>query len=399
MVKDYYIADNPLPDGVEYKPVIHGVGGGQAKEKYDTYFLSGDDIDLYTAEAGWILSYLESSNAAPITDAGLTKSDFPDAYDYTMKIGESGGKQMAVSFQAAPGGFAYRSDLAEQYLDVKSPDEMQALVSDWDKFKETAKTVAEKSNKATALTASLGGMWQAFSSVRKEAWVTGGELNISKEVESFLEMGKEYRSNGWVTKVSQWTPEWNALAQTDKTMGYFASTWGVKDTGTDKDNGFLVDSMGASKGKTYGKWAMCEGPQNFFWGGTWLVAHPKADNGNEVQGIMKYFCADYDGMKKYAEKTGDYVNNKKVMGDLVAAGTNKNGALGGQDQFQLFDKVAGKISFDPSQVTKDDQTIKDLFMDAASSYADGSKGYATVDDAIQTFKENVGKACKDVSVG
>ncbi|MDR1674434.1 MAG: carbohydrate ABC transporter substrate-binding protein, partial [Oscillospiraceae bacterium] len=321
MVNDYYIKDNPLPSGVEYNKVAHGVGGGEASAKYDTYFLSGEDIDIYCLEADFALKFLEGQDSAPLSDVGLTEADFADNYGYTLEIGKVGSDLKAVSFQAAPGGWAYRTDLAESLLGVKTPEEMQAKVKDWATFKETAAEVAEASGKKTAMTATLGGMWQTFSSARKDGWITGDmQLNVTDDVTNFMEMAKEYHDNKWATDLGQWSDEWNAFGKSDITLGAFASTWGVKDTGTPEDaaNGFLTNAAGKET-ESYGKWALVEGPQSYFWGGTWLAVSPNSDNADLVKATLEYFCKDAASMKKYAEATGDFVNNKKVMDELVAA--------------------------------------------------------------------------------
>ncbi len=372
-----------------YKAQFFGVGGGSASQYYDTYFMSGEDVDLYCVEADFALSYLESNNAAPLSDVGLTKDDFSKNYDYTLEIGTiADGTLKGVSFQAAPGGFVYRKDLAETYLGVKTPEEMQEKVKDWKTFEATAKTVYEKSgDKKTALTSTLGGIWQVFSSARNEAWVTNDKLNISDDVTNFLTFAKDLTDKGYVTKVNQWSDSWFALGQTDQTMGYFVSTWGLKDTGTTSGNGFMTDSAGAVGGATYGQWNICEGPQSYFWGGTWLVVPPSCDNADLAKGVIEYFCKKDDTMKKYAEATGDFVNNKDVMAALVAAKTNSNGNLGGQDQFQVLNKVAEKITMDSKLITEYDASVKASFQTVYGDYVEGK--HASVEAAIEAFKKDV----------
>lgn len=374
---------------IEYKAQFFGVGGGQASQYYDTYFLSGDDVDLYCVEADFALTYLESSNAAPLSDVGLTKEDFSKNYDYTLEIGTtSDGTLKGVSFQAAPGGFVYRTDLAKEYLGVNTPEEMQAKVKDWKTFEATAKTVYDASgDKKTALTSTLGGIWQVFASARDEAWVTDDKLNVSEDVTNFLTFAKDLTDKGYVTKINQWSDSWYALGQTDETMGYFVSTWGLKDTGTTSGNGFMTDAAGAVGGATYGKWNICEGPQSYFWGGTWLVVPPSCDNADLAKGVIEYFCKKDDTMKKYAEATGDFVNNKDVMTALVAAKTNQNGNLGGQDQFQVLNSVAEKITMDSKLITEYDASVKASFQTVYGDYVEGK--HASVEAAIEAFKKDV----------
>ena len=79
-----------------------GDNGADAAVKYATYLNSGDDVDLFVAEAGWILNYInDNSMSAPLSDLGITTADYADAYHYTVEIGtDNDGVLKAASWQA-----------------------------------------------------------------------------------------------------------------------------------------------------------------------------------------------------------------------------------------------------------------------------------------------------------
>ena len=52
---------------------------------------------------------------------------------------------MGDSCQVPPGGLFYRRSIAEKYFGVKTPEEFQKLVCDWDTFTETAQKLKELS--------------------------------------------------------------------------------------------------------------------------------------------------------------------------------------------------------------------------------------------------------------
>lgn len=374
-------------------PVMQGSNGGEAAEKYATYFAGGDDVDLFIAEADWILSYInEDKYSAPLSKLGLADSDFANNYKYTVSIGtDKNGVLKGASWQAAPGGFCYRTDLAESLLGVKTPEEMQAKVKDWDTFQETAKTISEKSNKKTALTATIGGMWQVYSYNRAGAWVTDNKLTIEDSCTKFMEICKTMKANKYVTDAQQWAEDgsWYALGQDDSTMGYFFSTWCLG-----KD-GQLEKASGGTSGKTYGKWNIVEGPSAYCWGGSWLCLSPKADNGTISKEFVKFMTVDEAGMKAYATECGEFVNNKAVMQSIVDAKTNKNAALGGQDQFAILMKAADGINLD-GKLTPYDSTIKTQYIDCVNGYVGGT--YKSVDDAIEAFKDKVAGKIADITV-
>ena len=153
----------------EFNVKSFGCGGGEAAENYDNYLSDpNNDADIMFVEADWALKYINDDSAErgtmALSDLGFTDADYADLYDYTLEIGKStSGVQKGLSWQAAAGGFCYREDLAEQYLGVTSPDEMQALVSDWDKFLDTAAKVKEASGGKTALTSTMPSVWQEIT--------------------------------------------------------------------------------------------------------------------------------------------------------------------------------------------------------------------------------------------
>ena len=360
-----------------------GESGGEAAEQYEQYFKGDEDVDLFVAEADWILKYINMDEyAAPLSALGIEESAYGDAYPYTVAIGkDNNGVLKGASWQAAAGGYVYRTDLAEQYLGVKTPDEMQAAIGDWDKFQAAAATVKEASGGKTSMTATIGGLWQVFAANRNEPWVKDNALVLDKAAD-FVEMAKSMKDNGYVTGVSQWTPEWYAVGQDDSTMGYFYSTWCL----TNAEGGQLYQAEGGPSGATYGKYNICVGPTNYFWGGSWLVPSTKCNNKTLAAEFVNFFTTDSAMMQKYAETYGDFVNNKPAMQAIVDAGTNKNDLLGGQDQFAVLIEAASGIKME-GLITEYDSAIKTNFIDSVNNYLDGS--YEGTDATLEAFQDAV----------
>ena len=381
--------------------VIKGVGdnGEGARDQYAQY-LSGDgDADLMCLEADWILQYINDDTlVAPLSDLGITEADYANAYDYTVQIGkDKNGVLKGASFQAAPGGFVYRTDLAEEYLGVKTPEEMQEKVKDWDPFMETAKTVYEASGNKTSLTATEGGLWQVYAANRTQPWVVDGKL-VMDTAEDFFDVAKTMSDNHYLAGVPQWDPAWYQAGQDGTTMGYFFSTWCM----TNSDGSQLWQAEGVTKdddgnlsGPTFGKYNICEGPTGYFWGGTWLAASTKCDTKDLATEFVKFFTTDADTMQKYAEFTGDFTNNKVAMQAIIDAGTNKNDLLGGQDQFAVLADGANNIKMD-GLITEYDSKIKSCLNTAVQDYIAGT--YATKEEAVDAFKKSVVATFPDIVV-
>lgn len=371
----------------EFNVKSFGCGGGEAAENYDNYLADpNNDADIMFVEADWALKYINDDSAEkgtmPLSDLGFTDADYADLYDYTLEIGKStSGVQKGLSWQAAAGGFCYREDLAEQYLGVTSPDEMQALVSDWDKFLDTAAKVKEASGGKTALTSTMAGVWQVFSAARNTPWVVDNKLQIDDSCRSYIDLAKTMYDEGYVIKdLAQWNTDWYAAGQTDDTMGYFVSTWGFGDS-------ILTKAAGGEGGATYGKWKVVVGPQEFYWGGTWATVANRTNNKDLAKEFISFFTTDADTARAYAESKGEYVSNQKAMEGILADGTYAGeGVLGGQNQFEVLNVVAAGIDM-AGGITEYDATIKQAFNDAVTNYCRGD--YATVDETIDAFIDNV----------
>ena len=371
----------------EFNVKSFGVGGGEAAENYDIYLSdSSNDADIMFVEADWALKYINDDSAETgtkaLTDIGFADADYGDLYDYTVEIGKStGGVQKGLSWQAAAGGFCYREDLAETYLGVKTPEEMQALVSDWDKFTDTAAKVSEASGGSTSLTSTLAGVWQVFASARSTPWVVDNKLNVDDSCKSYIDLAKDMYDNGYVIKdLSQWGADWYAAGQTDTTMGYFVSTWGFGDS-------ILTQAAGGEGGATYGKWKTVVGPQEFYWGGTWATVPNRSNNDELVKEFITFFTTDTEHARGYAEYKGEYVSNQVAMEALIADESYEGiGVLGGQNHFAVLNEVAAGINMSGA-ITEYDSGIKTAFNDAVGQYCQGN--YASVDETIDGFVTNV----------
>lgn len=377
IVKD--LADKKV-DGIDF--IEFGVGGGKFSEKFDALWKKGGDIDVYFCEADWALNYInDDTKTAALDQLGFSDANWADAYGYTAEIGRAteganAGKMVGASWQAAAGGFAYRSDLAEQYLGVKTPAEMQEKVADWDKFVEAASTVAEKTDGKVALADSLGGMWQVFAANRTTPWVVDGKVQFDESCQKFAELAKKLWDNGGVSHNGQWGDNWVPAGQSGSTMGYFVSTWGF-------GKGSFLNDVAS---KNSGKWSVCQGPDKYFWGGTWIVVSPKTDNAQEAQDFIKCATVDPESMKAFALAKPEYVNNKTVMQQIVddgAAPDDVKALLGGQNYFAELHENAKAIDI-KGLITPYDATIKTAFIEAVEKqYCAGKDFTTTASEALK----------------
>ncbi len=375
---DYFCEATGTPkDKVVWKKV--GAGGEDARDGYDDYLLGSGDADLIFCDADWAALYPndERDFITPLSSLGLSESDFPNAYAYTLKVGTNdAGQFVGATWQATPGGFLYRADYAEEYLGVKTPDEMQALVKDWDTFEQTADKLAK--DHGVALVASEGGLWQIMQCQRTSQWVQDGKLVVDSFATDFIQKVKDYVDKGYVTKETQWEDPWYNVIREGKALGDFAPTWGVLDNDTSIAANFAGDEKGVL--------GLCEGPASWYWGGTYMEVCAKCNSKSLAKKWIETFSINETTMAEYSKKSGDLMNNKKVM-EEVSKDTSLTNSLfkDGIHQFGVLYKSADKINL---SVTKYDSVIKGAFNNAVQGYA--IKGtYASVDDAVKGFKDEV----------
>lgn len=390
---DSIVADLAEDKVAGIKFIDFNVGGGKASENYDQLFNEGKDLDVYFCEADWALKYMnDDTKTLPLSDLGLTDADFPDIYAFTDSIGkDSNGVRKGISWQAAAGGFAYREDLAKEYLGADSPEAMQEKVADWDKFVEAAKTVSEQSGGKVALADSLGGLWQAYACGRTTPWVVDNKLQIDDFCKDFADTAKALWDVDGVAKNGQWNPDWTGAGVSGHTMGYFVSTWGFSGFLLEAAGGAPNEAEGIAAGEQYGKWNVCRGPVEYFWGGTWIVVNPATDNGQEARDFIISATSDEAQMEAYAINKPEYVNNKKIMDKLIAADTvfapaTSGNIANGQNYFKEISQNIDSLDF-KGLITPYDATIKQDFNDTIQKeMLENGKSY---EDTIEAFKDKV----------
>lgn len=389
MLKNYYIpavggtveddGTMILPNGDKIEFVINPNDGGVYQQKLDAALSAGEKMDMFLMEADYALKYVNSDYTLPLSEIGITEDALKDQYPYTVDVArDENGAIKGSSWQAAPGLFLYRRSLAEKYLGVKTPEEMQEKVKDWDTFLETAREVAKASESATKLIPSNGDVWQVIRTKRESPWVNDDlELVIDDQVKWYFDFAKTLRDENLTANANPWSEAWNAGIGNDSIMGYFFSTWGIQWVMTG-------NCGGAAPGEgTYGDWAAVNGPQPYYWGGTWLAAASSCENKPLVKDIIEYFTIEEGSMKDYCLKSKDYVNNTVAIQNIIDAGFTFD-FLGGQDHYSLFQAVTPLI--DTSTMSPYDQNINMLMDTEVNSYVNGDKDF---DTAIADFKNAV----------
>ncbi|ROR29308.1 ABC-type glycerol-3-phosphate transport system substrate-binding protein [Mobilisporobacter senegalensis] len=380
MMENFFLKDHPeYKDKYDFQYVITGTDAYQ--EKLDLAFEGSgaeDAPDLLLLEADYIKKYVSSDNTLKMDDLGITAADYPNQYNYTVTTAqdERDNSQKGLSWQAAPGEFIYRRSLAKKYLGTDDPAKVQEMIKDWDSFLEVARKISKESGGATKMLSGPDDAFRPYMSARTSAWVKDGKLTVDPKMEEYLEFNKILETEGLTNGTTQWSDAWAANAGNDSTFGYFGSTWFVQWT--------LMANAGDAETGTYGDWAMTQGPQWYYWGGTWVAAGKECSNKDLAAEIIRYFTCDEDAMYNYSVEKKDYVNNTAAIKRIIDDGKGTFDFLGNQEYYKIFAETADQI--DTSIMTAYDQKINDAFHVEAKAYATGEKDKET---AIADFKSSV----------
>lgn len=325
-------------------------------------------IDLFLVEPDYAKRYVDSKYTLDIIkDIGLSEDDLLNQYEYTKDIGkDSRGRLKAVTWQVCPGGFCYRRSIAKAVLGTDDPVEVQKAISDWDSFDKVA---AEAGAKRYYMVSGYDGTCRPMLAGKRQKLVNSstGEVVVEETAERWIEQTNLYAKNGYSAKGNLWSADYFSTMHKDgKVFGYFGPAWFIDccmAPNSLEDYGEYYIGNGS-----YGDYALCMGPQGFYWGGWWICAAAGTDNVATIRMLLKILTCDEEVMNKMALEYGDIVNNHVVM-ERLGNSNIKNAFLGNQNPMYWYDKIA--MSLRVEYDTKYDQIYMECLQYAFEDYFEG----------------------------
>jgi hypothetical protein len=380
-----YCADK-LPDNIEVEWVVTPNENTAYQDKLDLDLASQDTlpykVDIFLIEADYALKYIDSDFTLDVVeDVGLTEEDVAAQYAYTREIAtDSEGRLKGVSWQATPGLFAYRRSIAMDVLGTDDPAAVQTQLADWDKFDAVAAAAKEKDY---YMLSGFDDAYRVFSNNVSAPWVDGNKtIVVDPNLIRWAEQTKAFTERGYNHGTTLWDDTWaNDQGPDSRVFGFFYSTWGINFTLL--GNSLAIPESAGGKPEVgngiFGDYAVTQGPESYYWGGTWICAAKGGDNIDAVREVMKILTCDAETMKNITLDTEDYTNNQTAMNE-IANSDYGSPFLGGQNHIALFADAAARI--DMSNVTAYDQGLNEEFQTAMRGYFDGS---LTMDAALDVF--------------
>ena len=376
-------------DGKEVKWTIVPSDNGQYQEALDNALEANakakksEKVDLFLAEADYILKYTDSDFTQDVTKIGVT--DFSNIYNYTKQAASSkSGVVKGVSFQCCPAGVIYHRSYAKAVLGDDDPDFVQSKINSWEKFDAVA---AQMKDAGYYMTASYAEDFRAFSNNVSKPWVdANNKLQMDAQITTWMDQADEYMKKGYTLAEGIWDDGCTKEMYKDgKAFCYFGPAWYY--------NFCMGNAQDKEKG-CFGDWALCTGPANYFWGGTWMLAANGGDDNELVAKTMNAFINDYNLCYNLVENEGQFSNNQKVNKDYAATGKG-NAFLGGQNDTALYLELAKGIKF--QNITIYDQYCNEGLQTYFGEYLKKVEG-VTKEKAISNFKAYIKEKAPAVKV-
>lgn len=291
---NFYVEEfNKIVPGVKVKVTV--MPSKEYRTKLQNAFRTGTNApDVATFEISDLGVYKETDMLENLSQEKYGAEDISkDMIPYVDELSrDKEGDIRGLSWQSTPGGFWYKKALAKEYLGTDDPDELAAMLSDWDKIVEVGKQVYEKSDGKIALLDDVESVLQLYVSYKGQPWVDDNNHIISDDY--MLEMYKMMEtvvSNKVDAEADMWSAGWTSgMYSKDMFILTCLPTWGLNFC---IKPGIPDDEMD----KAANTWGYMQAPIPYQNGGTWYT---ECDDWLEQVNI--YLEENYNFLAKYLQK-------------------------------------------------------------------------------------------------
>lgn len=340
-----------------------------------------EKIDIFLVEADYAPKYTNAEDVCiSMQELGLARY-MNNQYRYTKDVvTDDRGNVNGSSWMASPGLFVYRRSAAKQVFGTDEPDEIQKYFSDWDKFTESAGKLSKFGWKVLA---GYDDAYRVYAQNVSAPWVADGEIRIDDHLLRWVEQTKNFTDKGYINGDYQWSEAWmEGMTSSGDVFGYFGPEWFV-----DYSMAYsaLDDFWGDPEtgNGTWGDWAAVEGPEPYFWGGSWICVAKGSDNTGLAADILYQLTCNTEVMEDVVSENWPFCNNRVVMNRL-AKEEKPNEFLGGQNVLPQYIACASKIHI--KHGTAYDWDMEQCFRFAMEDYFEDR---VDLDTAIENFYDEV----------
>lgn len=356
--------------------------------KLQTSYVSGMELpDIILGEMAWRGTLFEMNICENLEEApyNLDRNDMvPSSIPL---VSDQDGNILGVEMQVTPAGFAYKRNMAREYLGTDDPKEVGEKIKDWDTFLATGQQVNEKSGGKVKMMASLGDVLLSAINQNVVDYVDGTQVNITDKMSRPLDITIQMRNAGIIGNVEMYSASWYAAYASDEYLFYEAGAWCPP----------LVIVPNDPEGE--GNWAVTMPPEGSFnLGGTTLSIYKDSENKEAAWAYLQFIYFSEQGGSYMYDLTGNYSCYQPYYSSGYSP-LEKEGPVdkffGGQSLVKYYIEEAAPHAKTVSQ-TKYDAIINDVFQALTPKLLSDT----SIDSAkaLELFKEEVALKAPDAHI-
>lgn len=308
-------------------------------------------------------SFIQDDFSVSMESLGITENDMQEMYPYTISAASFHGDVKGLAYRVLPGAFMYRADIAEQVLGKSSPEEVQKMLGSWSGFLNVAKEMKEAGYK---MLSGSDEITYAMLQNKQTPWVVEEELKIDPNVKNCLELSKQLQEDECAGDT--------LITSAERLESFESDVFGW----------FVYPGMiyGMDVETHSGDFRLCQGPNAFQWGSTYLTVSPECPDKELAALVLKTLCCNEEVLTRMAGE--EFVNSRAVM-EKTAKEAEGVELLGGQNPLEIWISVEERL--DETMVTPYDGRFDSWIQELSVSY--NRKKMDKTKDVLEQFKDKV----------
>ena len=276
----------------------------EAFQKLQTTISAGLDLpDAISSEIGqrgtmMSLGIWEDLSAEPYN---FDESTIFDYFGPLCK--DENGAFVCIPMDISTAGMAYKKDVAEKYLGTSDRKELEAMLSDWEAFKQVGIDLQKDTNGEVFMFTGLSSVKYIIDGQNSTPIVSDDKLDLENSVRNTLDFMVDFRNNKVCDNISESSPAYSASFADDIHIFYPCASWGP------------AYVIGPNDPEGTDTWGLMLPPGGCFsMGGSGNMIPADANN---KMGAYKFisWLVSKDGTTRARELTGNNYANKEAYND------------------------------------------------------------------------------------
>lgn len=359
-------------------------------QKLQSALASGSGVpDIILSEMGY---------RGRVFDLGITEDlsqepynvNSEDMFDFANRLGAGpNGELYGVEQQICPSGFAYRRDLAQEYLGTDDPDEIADMISDWDKLFDVGQQIIEQSGGEVTV---LPGMTILLNGILinqdVKDYIDGDNIDLTGRYKDVLDIATRFNQAGLLGKQENDTPALSSSYAEGEVLFYPCAPWSLKwGIETNDPNGS-------------GNWGLTKAPGNgFTYGGTSVSIYSESENKEAAwEYIQEVYCIG-EGVEKAYEQFGFMTGFREPYEDSDSYFFSEKGQyddfFGGQNLAEYFINTIA-ITTEGQVQTKHEANVRTALSTVATQMT--GEPSMTTENALELLKAEIQTLIPDATI-